>query len=214
MTIREPAAPHGEADRTEADADTAAFLSRLRPAPEELRTPRLILRRWRPEDRAPFAAMNADPEVMRFFDRPLTREESDAAVDRFDAHFARYGFGFWALEVPGITPFAGFVGIAVPRLPDLPFLPAVEIGWRLSRPEWGKGYATEAARAALAAGFESVGLDEIVAYAVAGNLRSRAVMERIGMTHDPADDFVHSLTGEAPRRQFVLYRIRRERADG
>ena len=158
----------------------------------ELVTDRLLLRRWRPEDRPLFAAINADPRVMEFFPKLLSREESDATVDRIEAHFAQHGFGLWAVEVPGVTPFAGFVGLAHPRF-EATFTPCVEIGWRLAAEHWGRGYATEGATAALAFGFEQLKLAEILSFTVPGNVRSRRVMEKIGMTHSPADDFDHPL---------------------
>jgi RimJ/RimL family protein N-acetyltransferase len=176
--------------------------------PAEIRTSRLLLRRWSAADRAPFAAMNADPEVMEHFPSVLSRQESDALTDRIEAHFAERGFGAWAVEVPGTAAFVGYVGLAVPRF-EAPFTPCVEIGWRLAREFWGRGFATEAARAALAFGFEQVGLQEIVSFTVPGNLRSRHVMEKIGMTHDPRDDFDHPGLPEGHRmRRHVLYRCR------
>jgi ribosomal-protein-alanine N-acetyltransferase len=145
----------------------------------ELETPRLLLRRWRPEDREPFAALNADPEVMEHFPAPLRRGESDALAARIEAGFERRGFGLWAVEVRESAEFIGFVGLDVPQF-EAPFMPAIEVGWRLARPAWGHGYATEAARAALAFGFERLELDEVVAMTAVGNSRSRAVMERLG----------------------------------
>lgn len=174
-----------------------------------LRTERLVLRPWTAADRGPFAALNADPEVMRYFMATLTREESDAVAQRVQDAFAEQGFGFWAVEVPGVTPFGGFVGLNRPRF-SAHFTPCVEVGWRLGRRFWGRGYATEAARAALAYGFDELALDEIVAFAVEGNARSRAVMERLGMTHDPADDFDHpGVPAGHPLARHVLYRIGR-----
>jgi ribosomal-protein-alanine N-acetyltransferase len=176
-------------------------------------TERLLLRRWRDDDRAPFAALNADPEVMRHFPARLTREESDALVDRAEQHFERHGYGLWALERRDTGAFIGFTGLAVPRF-EAHFTPAVEVGWRLARSAWGAGYASEAARAALAVGFGEAGLDEIVSFTVPANTRSRAVMARIGMTHDPRDDFDHPGLPEGhPLRPHVLYRIRRTPAD-
>jgi len=140
----------------------------------------------------------------------LTREESEAAVARIDAHLAAHGFTFWAVEVPGVLPFAGFVGLVVPKF-DAHFTPCVEIGWRLAREHWGKGYAVEAARVALRAAFGPLGLREVVSLTVPGNVRSRRVMERLGMLHAPADDFDHPLLPEGHRlRRHVLYRIARE----
>ncbi len=175
----------------------------------ELRTERLALRQWRPADRAPFAALNADPEVMRYFPAILTREASDALVDLVEEHIEREGWGLWALEVRVTGVFAGFTGLARPRF-DAHFMPAVEVGWRLARAAWGHGYATEAARAAVAFGFDALELSEIVSFTAAGNRRSRAVMERLGMTHDPADDFDHPALPEGhPLRRHVLYRLTR-----
>lgn len=174
-----------------------------------LTTRRLILRPWRAADLAPFAAMNADPRVMAFFPAMLSRAESDSLVARAQAHFDTQGFGLWATEAPGVAPFTGFVGLMRPRF-EAHFTPCVEIGWRLAFDHWGKGYATEAARAALAFGFETAGLDEIVSLTVAGNARSRAVMARLGMTHDPREDFDHpDLPANHPLRRHVLYRARR-----
>jgi RimJ/RimL family protein N-acetyltransferase len=176
--------------------------------PDELRTDRLLLRRWLPEDRPLFAAMNADPRVMEFFPKLLTREESDATADRIEAHFAQHGFGLWAVEVPGVTQFAGFVGLAHPRF-EASFTPCVEIGWRLSADCWGRGFATEGARAALQFGFTQLELAEILSFTVPGNVRSRRVMEKIGMTHSPQDDFDHPLLPEGhPLRRHVLYRMK------
>jgi RimJ/RimL family protein N-acetyltransferase len=178
----------------------------------ELSTPRLKLRRWRPGDREPFAALNADPEVMEHFPRPLTRAESDSLLEGIEAGFERDGFGLWAVEVSETGELAGFTGLATPSF-DAHFTPAVEVGWRLSRPSWGNGYATEAGRAALAFGFEQLGLEEIVSFTTVANRRSRAVMERLGMTRDPGDDFDHPLLAEEdPLRRHVLYRADAPRA--
>jgi RimJ/RimL family protein N-acetyltransferase len=169
-----------------------------------LRTERLVLRPWRDEDAAPFAAMGADPAVMEHFPNVLSREQSDATMARIRGHFAREGFGFWAVEVPGVTPFAGFCGIARPT-----FMPVVEIGWRFARAWWGHGYATEGAIAARDWGFANLGIDEIVAFVVPGNARSQRVMDRIGMHRDPAADFEHPLIAPGHRlRPHWLYRIR------
>jgi ribosomal-protein-alanine N-acetyltransferase len=174
-------------------------------------TPRLVLRRWRAADRAPFAAMNADPAVMAYFPAPLTRAESDALADAIEAHHAARGFGLWALEIPGVAPFAGFVGLSVPGF-TAPFTPCVEIGWRLAAAHWGRGYATEAAFGVLAHAWDVVGLDEVVSFTTAGNDRSRAVMTRIGMRHDSGSDFDHPrLPAGHPLRPHVLYRIARPR---
>jgi RimJ/RimL family protein N-acetyltransferase len=172
-----------------------------------LTTERLILRPWRDEDLAPFAAMNADPEVMRHFPSPLSRAESDAMVGRIRLHFATRGFGLWAVEIPDVTAFAGFIGLSVPRF-EAPFMPCVEIGWRLVPDCWGKGYATEGAKTALQFGFGTLKLPEIVSFTVVANQPSRRVMERLGMRHDPADDFDHPSIAEGhPMRRHVLYRV-------
>lgn len=176
-----------------------------------LTTPRLILRRWRAADREPFAAINADPEVMEHFPAPLDRGESDALIARIESGFEANGFGLWALELRGSGELIGFTGIAVPEI-EAHFTPAVEVGWRLARGAWGNGYATEAGRAALAYGFGEVDLEEIVSFAAVDNLRSRKVMERLGMTHDSGDDFDHPALPEGhPLRRHVLYRIDRSR---
>ena len=181
-------------------------------APAELRTERLRLRRWLPSDRAPFAEMNAYPRVMEFMPAPLSRAESDALAARIEAHFEQRGFGLWAVEIAGGAPFAGFIGLSVPRF-TATFTPCVEVGWRLAAVHWGRGYATEGAQAALRFGFEALGLAEIVSFTVPQNVRSRRVMERLGLTHDPADDFNHPLlpTGH-PLCRHVLYRIARPAA--
>lgn len=175
-----------------------------------LRTERLLLRRWRDEDRAPFAAMNADPEVMRFFPSPQDRATSDALVDRADASFEERGFGLWAVEVPGVAPFAGFIGLWTPAF-DAHFTPAVEVGWRLAAWSWGRGYAPEGAAASLAFAFGTLGLDEVVSMTTEANLPSRRVMEKIGMTRDPADDFDHPTYPDWEGRRHVLYRITADR---
>lgn len=172
-----------------------------------LTTPRLRLRPWRAEDRAPFAALNADPAVMEFFPAPLDRVASDAVADRIEAHFVQHGFGLWAVEAPGTAPFIGFVGLSVPRF-TTHFTPCVEIAWRLAREHWGCGYASEGARRALAHGFDALALREIVAFTVPANRRSRAVMQRIGMHHDPDGDFDHpGLPQDHWLRHHVLYRM-------
>ncbi len=178
-------------------------------APRELRTARLLLRRWHADDREPFAALNADPRVAEHLPSVLSRPESDALASRIEAHFEAHGFGLWAVEVPGELPFGGFVGLSVPGF-DAPFTPCVEIGWRLGADCWGRGYATEGARAALDFGFAVLRLDEIVSFTVPANLRSRRVMAKLGMTHDPADDFAHpALPAGHPLRPHVLYRLAR-----
>jgi RimJ/RimL family protein N-acetyltransferase len=175
----------------------------------ELRTERLWLRKWLPEDRAPFARLNADPRVMEFFPGLLSREESDNRVDLIETHFQQHGFGLWAVEIPETTRFAGFIGISIPRF-EAHFTPCIEIGWRLAAEHWNRGHATEGARAVLEYGFKRLCLKEIVSYTVPHNLRSRRVMEKIGMTHSVNDDFDHPLLPEGhPLRRHVFYRIGR-----
>ncbi|MFE6868176.1 GNAT family N-acetyltransferase [Kitasatospora sp. NPDC057692] len=170
-----------------------------------LHTDRLVLRRWRAADLEPWAAMNADPEVREHLGAVLTREQSDASVARFEADFDRRGYGWWAVEVRATGEFVGFAGLD--DVDDgLPFT-GVEIGWRLARPAWGHGYATEAARAVLAHGFGALALPGILAVTTAGNLRSQAVMRRLGMTTDAADDFDDPEAPEGPLRRNVLFRI-------
>ncbi|TDC51192.1 N-acetyltransferase [Actinomadura sp. KC345] len=167
----------------------------------------MVLRRWEAGDREPFAALNADPEVMAHFPAPLTRAESDAMVDGIEARFEGEGFGFWALETADTNRFIGFTGLAVVRF-DAPFTPAVEIGWRLARSAWGHGYAAEAARRALRFAFDDARLDEVVSFTSTANLRSQAVMERIGMVRDAAGDFDHPLVDDGHRlKRHVLWRI-------
>jgi len=175
----------------------------------EFETPRLRLRQWRESDLAPFAALAADPEVMAFLLPLPTRADSDALAERLKARIDENGWGFWAVEHKDSGEFAGFTGLNVP-LAALPFSPCVEIGWRFARKWWGQGLATEAARGALQIGFERLGLDEIVAFTAAGNLRSAAVMERIGMREDVAGAFDHPSVPEGHAlRRHRLYRIGR-----
>ena len=175
------------------------------PGPErELRTDRLLLRGWRESDLEPFAALNADPEVMRYFPAPMSREESDALAARAAGALADRGWGLWAVDRDG--EFLGFTGLAVPRF-QAHFTPAVEIGWRLARAAWGSGYATEAATEVLRFAFEELRLGEVVSFTAVENRRSRAVMERIGMVRDEAGDFDHPAVPEdSPLRRHVLYR--------
>lgn len=175
-----------------------------------IRTARLLLRRWTDADREPFATINADPAVVEHLLGPMTRERSDEFVDRIEAHWNEHGWGLWAIEVPGVAPFIGYVGLW--PADDLG-AGMVEVGWRLARAAWGNGYATEAAREALRFGFADVGLDEIVSFTVPQNLRSRAVMERIGLVRDPDGDFDHPRVDPATHPQLVrhvLYRLARE----
>lgn len=174
----------------------------------ELQTGRLILRQWRDSDREPFAAMGASGEVMEHFPARMTRTDSDSFIDRMTAHIDDHGWGLWSLESRETGAFLGFTGLSVPGF-DAHFTPAVEVGWRLARHAWGYGYASEAARRALVYGFESLGLRELVSFATATNVRSQAVMDRIGMTHDPADDFDHpAIVPSSPLNRHVLYRTR------
>lgn len=167
-----------------------------------------MLRRWRSQDREPFAALNADPEVMEHFPATMTRAESDALVDRIEAGFDEHGFGLWAVEIADTGQFIGFTGLSVPNF-RAHFTPAVEIGWRLCRSSWGHGYASEAARRALDFAFDDAGLPEVVSFTSTTNLGSQAVMRRIGMAHDPADDFDHPRLAEGhPLRRHLLFRIR------
>jgi len=178
----------------------------------ERRTARLLLRGFRGDDLGPLAALNADPAVMEHLPGPMTLEDSAAQLARFRQHWEEHGFGWWAVEVPGVAPFIGWVGLARPRF-EAHFTPCVEIGWRLAAAHWNQGYATEGAREALRFGWElgSPRLEEIVAFTVPGNARSRRVMEKLGMRHDPADAFEHPrLPPGHPLRPHVLYRIRRE----
>lgn len=175
--------------------------------PDSIQTERLLLRHWRDSDRSPFQQMNADPRVMEFFPEPLTPEASDALFGRIQAHFNRHGFGPFAIELAETGAFLGFVGLFVPEF-DAHFTPAVEIGWRLAFEGWGKGLATEGARATLDYGFKTLGLEQVVSFTVPANQRSRRVMEKLGMTHDPQDDFDHPKLPEGhPLRRHVLYRI-------
>ncbi len=175
----------------------------------EIRTSRVLLRLWRDTDREPFAVLNADPEVMEHFPNVLSRADSDALVDRIVAGIYQRGWGLWALEVTATASFAGFVGLNMATF-DAPFTPAVEIGWRLSRPYWSRGLATEAARSVLDHAFRSLDLEEVVSFTAASNVRSQRVMQKIGMRHDPADDFDHPQLPEGhPLRRHVLYRMSR-----
>lgn len=175
----------------------------------EIKTKRLILRRWKKEDLVPFAKMNADPRVMECFPSVLTREESDAFYERIREHFEKYGWGLWAVSIKSGPKFIGYIGLKH-VVPSLPCAPAVEIGWRLIFEEWGKGYATEGAKAALHYGFDTIDLVEIVSLTAKTNTRSIRIMEKIGMKRDARDDFEHPLLTEGdPLRAHVLYRLMR-----
>lgn len=173
-----------------------------------LNTERLLLRRWCDTDRQPFARMNQDAAVMEYFPALLSPAETELAVNRIEAHFAQHGFGLWAAEYRGSGEFIGYVGLAVPQF-QAAFTPCVEIGWRLAPEYWGRGLATEGALTVVRHGFENLKLEEIVSFTVPENIRSRRVMEKIGMVRKPEDDFDHPLLDEGhPRRRHVLYRLR------
>jgi RimJ/RimL family protein N-acetyltransferase len=175
----------------------------------ELRTERLLLRRWREADLAPLAALNADPQVMEHFSAPLTGAQSDALVARVERHFEQRGYGLWAVARHDDDALLGFTGLE-PVGFDAPFTPVLEVGWRLARSAWGHGYATEAAHAALEHAFGALGVPEVVSLTAQTNRRSQRVMQRLGMTRDPADDFDHpGLPPGHPLRRHVLYRIAR-----
>jgi ribosomal-protein-alanine N-acetyltransferase len=179
---------------------------RVPPVPR-LRTERLLLREFQPADRRPFAVLNADPEVAATLLRALTRKESDALADAIERHWLEDGFGLWALERLDDGAFLGFTGLSVPSWSPIP---GVEIGWRLARAAWGYGYATEAARATLGFAFETQRLEELVSLTAVSNTRSRAVMERVGLTRDPASDFAHPrLPADHPLSAHVTYRLSR-----
>jgi RimJ/RimL family protein N-acetyltransferase len=172
-------------------------------------TDRLILRRWQASDREPFSRLNADPRVMEFMPTLLSRDESDRMADRIEEHFREHRFGLCAAELRQDHSFIGFVGLSVPAF-QAAFTPCVEIGWRLAADRWGQGLATEGARAMMRYAFEIVGLEEVVSFTVPENLPSRRVMEKLGMTRNPTDDFDHPrLPDGHPLRRHVLYRLRR-----
>jgi RimJ/RimL family protein N-acetyltransferase len=175
-----------------------------------LTTPRLTLRHWHAKDLPPFAAQNADPSVMEFMPRSLSRAESDDFARRAQREIEARGWGLWAVEERADGQLIGCVGLAVPSFTEH-FTPCVEVMWRLRRASWGHGYATEAARECLRFAFETLGLPEVVAFTVPANVRSRAVMQRLGMVHDPGDDFDHPrLPPGHTLRRHVLYRIQRD----
>ena len=175
--------------------------------PPIIRTNRLVLRQWNQEDLEPFANLNADSRVMEYFLGLKTKEESDHSACLMSGHIEKYGWGFWAVSVAKTGEFIGLIGLEDVHF-KTDFTPAIEIGWRLAFKHWGKGYATEGALASLRYGFETLKLDEIVSFTAVGNMRSRAVMERIGMYHDSKSDFDHPKLPEGhPLRKHVLYRI-------
>lgn len=174
-----------------------------------LATDRLLLRPWHASDYAPFARLNADPITMRYFPEPLSEAKSNAMADRINALIGERGWGFWAVEIVGVAPFIGFVGLHVPSA-DLPFSPCVEIGWRLDRRYWRQGYATEAAKRALEFGFTDLELGEIVSFTAAVNTPSQGVMQKLGMRHD-GETFEHpDIPEEHPLRPHILYRLSRQ----
>jgi RimJ/RimL family protein N-acetyltransferase len=176
-----------------------------------VRTKRLLLRAWQSSDRAPFARMNADPHVMEHFPKLFSRAESDAAVDRMDRHWRERGYGLWALERLDTGEFIGFVGLATASF-EAAFTPAVEVGWRLAAAHWGQGFATEGGRAALEFGFSRLDLAEVVSFTAVSNVKSIAVMQRLGMVHDAAMGFEHPAVPVGhPARPHVLYRLARQR---
>ncbi|SPP63473.1 GNAT family N-acetyltransferase [Nitrospira lenta] len=175
----------------------------------EFDTERLLLRQWNDADLGPFAALNADPAVMQFYPAPLSRTESDAMANRCQSLITERGWGLWAVEKKDIHEFIGYVGLHIPAS-ELPFSPCVEVGWRLAAEHWGKGFATEAARGALRTGFESLALPEIVSFTSIGNLRSRAVMERLGMWQTD-ESFEHpAIPVGSTLRKHCLYRLSRD----
>ena len=180
----------------------------MTPPIPRIRTARLLMREWRDDDLAPFAALNADPRVTEHFASPLTPAESDDLVDRIRTCWQERAYGLWALERNDTCDFVGYVGLW-PAEFDAPFTPAVEVGWRLASEHWGLGFATEAGHEALRYGFEAVGLAEIVSFTAAANARSRRVMERLGLRRDPDGDFAHpAMPPGDPARSHVLYRVR------
>jgi RimJ/RimL family protein N-acetyltransferase len=185
---------------------------RTRDVTPEVATQRLLMRGWRDSDRAPYAALNADAEVMRHFPSTLTPRQSDEMIDRMIANWRDNGFGLWAVERTDTGELVGFVGLAAPTW-EAEFTPCIEVGWRLAKQHWGHGFAPEAATAALEWGFTNVDLpnDEIVSFTTEMNVKSRRVMEKIGMVYDPTADFDHPLLPEWVERRHVLYRIDRRR---
>ncbi len=171
-------------------------------------TERLLLRQWQEEDLEPFARLNADPKVMEFFPKVKTREESASLLKNLATHIEKHGWGFWAASLLQTGEFIGLMGLEQVSF-QAAFTPAVEIGWRLAFEHWGKGYATEGAKAILRYGFEKLHLKEIVSTSVQNNTRSRSVMGKIGLRYDPQDDFDHpKLPTEDPKRRHVLYRLK------
>jgi RimJ/RimL family protein N-acetyltransferase len=172
----------------------------------ELNTNRLLLRQWREEDLADFARINADPKVMEFYPKLLSRQESDAAASKFWSLITENGWGFWAVETIAERAFIGLVGLHRPAY-KLPFGPCVEIGWRVASPYWGKGYATEAAEASLEFAFDQLDLLEVFAFTSVGNMKSRAVMERLRMVNLQANFDHPTIPRNSPLREHVVYKI-------
>ena len=196
------------------DAHTLRFVLPAGRPPTRIYTQRLILRHWEDDDRAAFARMNANSQVMEFFPSTLTEQQSDSFASRIEQHLRDEGWGLWAVEIPGQARFIGFTGLAVPTF-DAEFTPCVEIGWRLAEPFWGNGYATEAARAVLDIAFSQIGLQEVLALTATINRRSIRIMEKLGMQHDPAENFDHPrLAQDSPLRRHVVYRTRGEQKQG
>jgi RimJ/RimL family protein N-acetyltransferase len=176
-----------------------------------IETDRLVLRPWIASDREPFARMNADPLVMEFMPALLSRQASDQLADRIEGHFRECQFGLFAAKLKRDHSFIGYIGLAIPGF-RANFTPCVEIGWRLSAEHWGQGLATEGARAIVRHAFDALEIGGLVSFTVPANLRSRRVMEKLGMTHDPADDFDHpGLPPGHPLRRHVLYRLSRSK---
>jgi RimJ/RimL family protein N-acetyltransferase len=175
----------------------------------ELSTRRLLLRRWQESDREPFARMNGDARLAEFLPATPSRERSDQFIERIETHFREWGFGLYAAEFAADQSFIGYIGLAVPKF-TAPFTPCVEIGWRLCQEHWGQGLATEGAREVVRFAFTTLRLDSLVSFTVPANTRSRRVMEKIGMTNDPAEEFDHpNLPQGHPQRHHVLYRLRK-----
>ncbi|HEY9683293.1 MAG TPA: GNAT family N-acetyltransferase [Oculatellaceae cyanobacterium] len=171
---------------------------------------RLLLRRWNESDLQPFADLNADPDVMKHFPKTLSKDETRSLIERIEQRFEEDKFGLWAVETINSSEFIGFVGLWRPTF-DAHFTPCVEIGWRLAKRFWGNGYAPEAALLALKYGFETVGLDEIIAMTATCNRNSMRVMQKIGMTYNTHDNFKHPLLEDGhPLQEHVLYRIRKD----